>query len=464
MKGVLHVHSPWSHDACDDQGLVNGAPNATCLAELRAAPCKAGLDFVALTDHPTHMNEATPQQNVLYDASKGDQLVYDPAQPTAPIGNMLVCPDGRKVLLGFGYEGTHTLPLFFKKQPTKYEAYASPRPLADVQALVADLKSAGAVVGLAHSEQDDLPESLIVDAGAEAMEWYNPHGNFLTALGGDKVTGAITNVLPLLGKMNPFLAGSSSGAHADLVYLVLLPSWPVKGFEKWRTVQQTRFVPGMLGSDVHENVSVDPVCKGAAAAACSALAGSNQSALAALVTGGQLMLNDGRRMDAYERLFRWLNNRVLANELTPAAISEAIRRGRSYGVFSVFGDPNDFSYEGAGASGPLDMGDAAKGPISLSLRVPTPRAIDGGAPFDANAAKNVVLRAVIFRTDASGTVEVARSTTLGDTLKYNATAPGSYHAEIWVKPRHLLGALGSATNLADTEYMWLITNPIRVTP
>ena len=77
IHGVVHMHSPYSHDACDGQGLTAGVPNASCLADLRAAPCKDGLDFIALTDHPAHMNEYEPTQNVLYDAAAGDVLVKD---------------------------------------------------------------------------------------------------------------------------------------------------------------------------------------------------------------------------------------------------------------------------------------------------------------------------------------------------------------------------------------------------
>ena len=36
--------------------------------------------------------------------------------------------------------------------------------------------------------------------------------------------------------------------------------------------------------------------------------------------------------------------------------------------------------------------------------------------------------------------------------------------EIWAKPKHLVAALGTQAALADVEYLWLITNPIRVLP
>jgi hypothetical protein len=382
----------------------------------------------------------------------------------AVIGNEMKCPDGHKVLFTYGFEGEHTLPLAFKKHPTLYEGYQSTRPLADVQAEVADLHAAGALVALAHSEADDIDAPTIINGGADAMEWYNPHGNFKTALGGDKITGSAVQVIPIISQLNEFLQGSTSGAHPDLFLLLLLPQWPQKGFDKWREVQKGRFVPGLLGSDVHQNVSVDPVCKGAVAqAACAALLGGKPNVLAQLISGGQLIMADGRRFDAFERILRWLHNRVFTKELTPDGLKEAIGHGRSYGLFSVFGDPSGFSYDGVAAGNPVDLGDEVAGPVTLKVQLPTaPAPIPSGVTFDAATAAKAEIRAVLHRTDASGTVEVAQASGLGQVITKSVTEPGSYHVEIWIKPKHFANVLGGQASIADTEYMWLITNPIRV--
>lgn len=462
IHGVVHMHSPYSHDACDGAGLAAGVPNASCLADLRAAPCKDGLDFIALTDHPAHMNEYEPTQNVLYDATAGDVLVKDATG--AVIGNTMTCADGRKVLFTFGFEGEHTLPIAFKKHPTRYDGYVNTRPIAEVKALVADLHAAGALVALAHSEADDIDATTIVEGGADAMEWYNPHGNFKTALGGDKISGAAVDVIPIFKKLGDFLQGSSSGAHPDLFYLLLLPSWPQKGFDKWREVQRSRFVPGLFGSDVHQNVSVDPICSGAAQQAiCTALLGGSSNALAPLISGGQIMMSDGKRFDAFERLLRWLHNRVFAKSLSPDDLKEAIGHGRSYGVFSVFGDPKGFYFDGDSAGKPVDMGDEVKGPVTLHVQLPSgPAPIPNGVMFDAATAAKAEVRAVLYRTDASGTTEVAKVAGLGQLLSPTVTEPGQYHVELWIKPKHFAALLGGQSASADTEYMWAITNPIRI--
>src|SRR5690349_9097195 len=57
-RGIIHLHSPYSHDACDgnprgDTGL--GPVNEDCLADLRAGLCTTRMDFAAVTDHDDSM-------------------------------------------------------------------------------------------------------------------------------------------------------------------------------------------------------------------------------------------------------------------------------------------------------------------------------------------------------------------------------------------------------------------------
>jgi hypothetical protein len=461
IKGVLHMHSPYSHDACDGNGLTAGVPHASCLADLRAAPCKTGYDFIALTDHPSHMNEYEPTKNVLFDAAAGDKLVKDANGEV--IGNEMTCADGHKVLFTYGYEGNHTLPIAFEKHPTRFDEYTKDRPIGEVQSLVADLHDAGALVALAHSEGDDIDAPTIVQGGADAMEWYNPHGNFKTAIGGDTISGDILDLIPFFKQLDDFMIGSSSGAHADLFYLLLLPKWPQKGFDKWREVQKSRHVPGIFGSDIHQNVSVDPICNGSAQILCATLLGGQSNALAQLIAGGQLVMADGRRFDAYERLMRWLHNRVFVKSLSPGDLREGIAHGRSFGLFSVFGEPTDFFVDGDAGGKPVDLGDEVSGPVKLYVQTPkAPTPVPSGVTFDTPTAETAEIRTVLFRTDANGTHEVMTESGLGKVMTPTLGQPGSYHLEVWIKPKHFAKLLGDQGASANTEYMWLITNPIRV--
>lgn len=468
-RGALHVHSPYSHDACDGAGLMNGTPNPGCLSDLRAALCGSGHDFVLLTDHPAHMQEHPFEQVLLFDEGAGDQLVVE-GDATY---NRLRCADDHTVLLAVGYESTHTMPLGLHHHvdPALYAGLTNDEPLAEAKALIDGLKAGGAVTAIAHSEESDLSAARIIEVGLDAMEWYNPHGNFKTALGGDNIAGNPDKVLELLQGLLPFMIGSDSGAHPDLVYLRLLPKWPVEGFAKWREVQRTRPITGILGSDVHQNVAVDPICVNqnpVLQAACVAAADAVlPDALAGLITGGTLTMLDGDRLDSYPRILRWLENRVLTPDgaLDLDVLQDSLRKGRSYGLFAVFGDPQGLRFAGRGPDDALLwIGDASPGPVALELRVPARPVAMKGAPFSAADGDAAVVRAELWRTDADGSAKVHESTGLGAVVPFVAEAPGAYHVELWVRPQHLVGALGSEKDLADAWYLWVITNPIRVVP
>ncbi|MBI5508246.1 MAG: hypothetical protein HY903_05790 [Deltaproteobacteria bacterium] len=143
--------------------------------------------------------------------------------------------------------------------------------------------------------------------------------------------------------IEPFLLGSGSAAAADLAYLAVLGDALPLSFDKWRDALRLGPVVGYLGTDIHRNVNVSPVCTGSAETACRFLAALHPGALALLLSGGPVMMVDGDRLDSYDRGMRWLQNRVLARELTPQALRDAIRVGRSYGIWTVFGDAPGFS-------------------------------------------------------------------------------------------------------------------------
>ncbi|MBI5508245.1 MAG: hypothetical protein HY903_05785 [Deltaproteobacteria bacterium] len=51
---------------------------------------------------------------------------------------------------------------------------------------------------------------------------------------------------------------------------------------------------------------------------------------------------------------------------------------------------------------------------------------------------------------------------MGSVLETTVSEVGAYHAEVWIRPRHLTAALAAAAALASAEYRWIITNPIWV--
>src|SRR5688572_2975990 len=55
-RGIVHLHSPYSHDACDGEPrAMDGTVDETCLEDLRRALCDTTMDFAALTDHDATM-------------------------------------------------------------------------------------------------------------------------------------------------------------------------------------------------------------------------------------------------------------------------------------------------------------------------------------------------------------------------------------------------------------------------
>jgi hypothetical protein len=247
--------------------------------------------------------------------------------------------------------------------------------------------------------------------------------------------------------------------------LVLLSAgFPTEGLEKWRDVQAVRPVTGVLGSDVHQNVSIKPLCRGATAMAlCQIAAAAFPNVLTALAAGGVVGLADGERIDSYARVMRWLNNRVLVPEVSVSATLDALRRGRNYGLFAVFGEPGTFAYFADTSSGRVEMGGTiALAGSTLRVRLPDAPAPELGATWTASDAARAELRAVLWRTTVSGTVAAAEWRDFSREVSMSLPGPGAYWLEVWLTPRHLEAALGRASALAGFEYRWILTNPIFV--
>src|SRR5438309_1451473 len=183
---ALHLHSAISHDACDHHG-TDGGPlvslDQDCLDQLEAALCSQRIDVAFLTDHPRYMDSKPIEDDVLL-RGRGEMALRDGSG--AVIGAQLPC--GTQV--SPGWEGTHTMPLGLTRQLTDAESNAyrthtdNTETMADIQAALATVHAAGGVYFTAHSEEPDLPESLLEQLPTDGMEWYNIHGNFIALLGG----------------------------------------------------------------------------------------------------------------------------------------------------------------------------------------------------------------------------------------------------------------------------------------
>ena len=478
-RGLIHMHSIYSHDACDGKGFTNGKPNTACLKQLRAALCKQKFDFTFLTDHPSNMKSYTLKEDMLYDATAGDKLwLYK----GAPIANLMACAGGHQVMLSVGYEAKHMMPLGLHKLPTSsthYDGISDNTPITQVQALVKALQGYGAVVAMVHSEETDISAKTMVAGGFGVMEWYNIHANFSELIGSDVLSFDLKNLAKLgtivqkLITLSPFLSSGAGTPHPDLIYLAFLDVVPKAGFTKWREGLKTRLITGVLGSDIHQNVAIDAsVCAGALKPLCLGALALVETTLGIkipaviknlLASGGSIVLSDGDRVDSFGRLSRWLENRLLVTKKgDQLLLQEALSKGRVYGLFSVFGDPQGFSFTGQASGSALTLGDKAKGPVTLTVTLPSRPTHLGGAPFTAADALKAKVKMELMHTDKNGTVAVKMVTGLGQKLTYIASLKGAYHVELSVTPAHLETALGTSIALAKSEYLWAITNPIFV--
>lgn len=463
-RGIVHVHSPFSHDACDGLGLTDGVPNAVCRQQLREALCETHLDFAMLTDHPNFMRDYPFEELLLHEAASDEFIRVD----DQVVGNRISCEDGHQVFLTVGYETTpHTMPLGLERHlaPEHYAGLSDSMTTEESQTLVSALSAAGAVTAIAHSEEENISAAFIVESGLDAMEWYNVHGNFKELLGGDAISGSASEIGDILDTIGRF-ADESSGAHPDLVNLFLLQTLPEAGLDKWREVIRSRNITGLLGSDVHQNVTVDAICDEsnplnqlACIAAAEAIL---PDYLHFIITGGNLRLSDGGRIDSYPRVMRWLHNRVLVETKSIDEIKRALKEGRSYGVFSVLGQPEGFLFQGKkDGLVEAEIGGTASGPIDLTVKIPALTSTEGGASFDSSQAASAVIRTRIFHSTAAGTSLVHEATGT-EGITFPVSEAGAYHVEVWITPNHLTAALGTEAALANHEYMWIISNPIRL--
>ena len=432
VRGIIHLHSPYSHDACDNNPQPGGQLNAPCLSHLRLGLCQTRQDFAMLTDHAGHMTEAPFESLFLADAAAGDELIRERGPV---IGNSLRCDDaaapGQRVLLTVGGEN-QLMPvgLHHHLGDTVAERVAS--MTAESPAAVQAFHAAGGAVLLPHGES--RPLELIKDlaaAGLDGMEVYNLHANIdpkirSTYLDLDGL-GAVAGLAPWL----PATPVAEGGPEPDLALLgFLLPNKNQLGkFDA--LLGLGRHLLPVAGSDIHEN-------------------------------SFKQLLADGERGDSYRRLMRWFGNYLLVpggQALTPVLLNEAVRKGRGYTVFHLFGPPEGFDFyaEPGPAGQPLaELGDTVTVGAKLHLVAPRP------LPKD-DLRSEPVLRLTLLRVAPGAAAAQVVQTRLWSAAELAAGAafvidtaaagPGAYRAEVTVIPRHLLHLVGTNNQGGDAVYL-----------
>ena len=411
MRGIIHSHSPYSHDACDKHGLdANGKPDATCTANLRRGICDAAEDYVFLTDHAAHMADAEFPELLFLEP--GDEPLLD-AQG-APIANYIPCGDGRRVLVTVGNENTfmsagleHHVP----GDPAARRAIYEGQDSATADAM----HQAGGLALIAHTESRDVAwlKSMPIDG----IEVFNVHAAIDPDIRADYLGldgyAAAASILP-------FTRQDEDGPQPDFALLGFLEHLPVYG-QKWDEMLAARMITGTAGTDVHENTFAQ-------------------------------ILRDGERGDSYRRLMRWFSNIALINgPVSPTTVKSAILAGRSYVAFEILGVPEGFDFHAESAGSIVEMGgEAAAGAVIVAK---APRVWNLDKAVEPPTISMRVLRIADGATTTAGE---------GDEVRLDPAKPGIYRVEVRIVPKHVRPYLGDQGDPFITERPWIYSNPIRV--
>lgn len=458
VRGIIHLHSVYSHDACDGKPQLAGVPNGPCLANLRAGLCATRQDFAFLTDHATLMADSAFADLFLTNPAAGDlaeRAAADPDPGVDVVGSDLRCADdvaaGHRVHLAVGGEN-ELMPVALRRHLGTTAAERHTAMTAGTPAAVRAFHAAGGAVLVAHGESRSLEQlTQLAEAGLDGMEVYNLHANI-----DPKIRGPYLGLDPVgaLAGLAPWLVGrpvSEGGPEPDLAFLGFL-SPNNNQLTKFDTLLSAGYkLAPVLGSDIHENTLKEP-------------------------------LSDGERGDGYRRLMRWFGNYLLLpageKKLTSGLLREALVAGRSFGVFEIFGPPQGFDFHAATPGASFELGQQA--PIGarllISLPRPFPAELRGAepllrlsvryAPLAAGPGPSPMLQPgqeVLSRTySADDLAALGPAVSPQVELQTTGRGPGAYRVEVLVVPRHLLHLVGENPALFSHEYPYLYSAPIFV--
>jgi hypothetical protein len=426
-RGLIHAHSVHSHDACDDMPKDDmGNFDTVCDHDFREGLCRSRHDFVFLTDHTGTFAEVEYPDTLLYRPLWGDELVEVDGEPVANWTGCNSFETGKSgsapfvpALIMAGCESETMpvgLPAHVAATPEERSAiYGSASPDA-----IMALRDAGAISLVAHTEDWTVQE--LVDLPLQGFEMYNVHANLFA------------NIVPV-GELLVDLASNDGLPHPDLILLVLMSEDPAY-LDTWSAVLASGVERvTTMGTDCHRNTFPQ-------------------------------MLEDGDRIDSFERLMKWFGNHLLIEpdgqgEWGPDEAREALAGGRLYGVFEFLGHPEGFDYVAEQNGDVFEMGSVlslAEGAVSLRVVAPVVMARDPSTPTP-------VVQVRLLKADPEGWDEVGLVANLEGTVEdlvVEIAEPGAYRAEVRLLAHHLEGQLGKHEELLDDSTPWVYANAIYV--
>jgi hypothetical protein len=407
-RGLIHSHSYYSHDACDNAPINDaGVYDETCFNDFRRGLCQSEHDFDFLTDHPAHFVEHEFPDTLLYRADRGDVLVEHGSGPTA---NRLACPNGApSVLLMAGAESANLMPVGLEGHVADRNNY-SLRTAEAQQAVQAQ----GALAVAPHTENWTADELSTLPL--DGFEMYNLHANSIknAALVADWVLKIDAKMFDGLPDPNLFLAGYKL---EDPAYVTTWGSALSRGVKRVTT----------MGTDCHRNSFPE-------------------------------IAQDGERIDSYRRMMVMFSNHLLVPQKPDGTyddrdLKDALRAGRLYGSFDFLGYPVGFEYVAIEDGVTKDMGAEVKVGSELRVTMPTIQRLNPSWPAP-------LISLHLYQAIEGGWNEVASGS--DETLSFTPTSPGAYRAEVRMVPKHLRPYIGGRSDLIHDERPWVYSNAIYV--
>jgi len=237
LRGLIHAHTVYSHDACDGEPRDGdtGPINEECFDDFRRSMCVAQHNFIMLSDHRTSFGRTEFPEVLLYRPERGDELVERADIATA---NWASCPDGEPLLLMAGNESAESMPVGLEGHVSDDVSERQSLYGAGTAEAIEALKAHGAVVLMMHTEEW-TPEHL-TSLPFDGFEMYNLHANLLAGVG---------VVLELISK----LEDPSQLPHPDLLMLPIM-SEPESYLGTWAKVLASGARrTTTMGTDCHRN-------------------------------------------------------------------------------------------------------------------------------------------------------------------------------------------------------------------
>ncbi len=418
-RTIVHLHSPYSNDACDSHGggEAGGTFNEACYQDLRTALCKNRVDFALVTDHPDNMSIHTFSELAL--TRSGDTVLTS----GGTVGSQITCSGSTQTpQIYIGFEKGDGL---MATLMTQHEATEKLANYENVTAgAVTNLKSGAssdAVVLMPHSEK--FSDTTISGLDVHGFEIYNLHANLSPSYRSYLGLDTFGSTLDLLaywidpyGELQPDLAFLSVFEWSS-VYVTLWNKLITWGGGPTRPLVTA-------GSDAHENVIASSA-------------------------------RDGERVDSYRRLLRWFSNHFLVSTMDRAGIKAAMLARRGWIVFEALGSPVNFDFTATVGASTYGVGESQSWASGAKLNVALPT-LHSSSPQEGLSPRMTLYLKKMSLTGTETTVASA----VGQSISYTVPAAGVFRAEVWITPHHLLGFLGYLRNRLIKDYPWIVTNAI----